>query len=190
MSTENMYKVLFEAKFTYDPSWPLNIKFNGESRIGPMYPYTFNYISKQICPTVEEPCPKMSYPGLWKIPNVNIMNSDHSTCASMMGGCYRSGIESVGRESDQKLPLSLRHKRNDICNAYVPELLISGPGWRSFKGCPKMPQMCWEFGKCMDLDGLSGHWLDARSTEHREGKEFSTVAVSISSTSTVQQLDS
>ncbi|XP_015775863.1 PREDICTED: uncharacterized protein LOC107353975 [Acropora digitifera] len=98
MFTENMYKVLFEANFTYDLSWPLNIKFNGESPIGPMYPYTFDYKSKQICPTIEEPCPKMSYPGLWEIPNVNIMNSDHSTCASMMDGCNPSGNASVWYE--------------------------------------------------------------------------------------------
>ena len=90
MFTENMYKVLFEAKFTYD----LSILSLMERK----YPYTFDYMSRQICPTVEEPSPKMSYPGLWEIPNVNLMHSDHSTCASMMDGCNPSGNASVWYE--------------------------------------------------------------------------------------------
>lgn len=84
MFTENMFKALHMGNFTYDLSWPAQIKFDGH---GPMYPYTLDYMSTQTCPTIVQPCPKMSYPGLWEIPNVNLMNKDHSTCGSMMDAC-------------------------------------------------------------------------------------------------------
>lgn len=67
MFTENMFKSLYVSNFTYDLSWPSNIKFDG---LGPLYPYTLDYKSTQTCPTIQQPCPKMSYPGLWEIPNV------------------------------------------------------------------------------------------------------------------------
>lgn len=98
MFTENMFKALYEGNFTYDLSWPANVKFRGDTPIGPMYPYTLDYESTQICPTIEEPCPQMSYPGLWEIPNVNVMNADHSTCGSMMDGCDPSANATVWYE--------------------------------------------------------------------------------------------
>ena len=92
MFTENMFKALYISKFTYDLSWPANIRFDG---LGPMYPYTLDYKSTQVCPTSQQPCPKMSYPGLWEIPNVNLMNEDHTTCGSMMDACDPNGNETV-----------------------------------------------------------------------------------------------
>lgn len=88
MFTENMFKVLYTSNFTYDLSWPVNANFDGRD---PMYPYTLDYQSTEPCPTQEQPCPKMSYPGLWEIPNINIMNKDNTTCASMMDGCDPAG---------------------------------------------------------------------------------------------------
>ena len=88
MFTENMFKALYTSKFTYDLSWPVDATFDGRD---PMYPYTLDYLSSEPCPTQEEPCPKMSYPGIWEIPNINIMNKDNTTCASMMDGCNPAG---------------------------------------------------------------------------------------------------
>ena len=90
-----MFKALYTSNFTYDLSWPVNVPFDGH---GPMYPYTLDYKSTQPCPSVQEPCPKMAYPGLWEIPNVNLMNKDHSTCGSMMDACAPDGNETVWYE--------------------------------------------------------------------------------------------
>lgn len=99
MFTENMFKALYTSNFTYDLSWPVNVKFDERGDpIGPMYPYTLDYKSTETCPTVDQPCPKMSYPGLWEIPNVNLMNKDHSTCGSMMDACDADGNETVWYE--------------------------------------------------------------------------------------------
>lgn len=98
MFTENMFKALNTSKFgkfTYDLSWPSNIIFDGK---GPIYPYTLDYLSSQNCPSEEEPCPKLSYPGLWEVPNVNLMNKDHSTCGSMMDACDPDGNATVWLE--------------------------------------------------------------------------------------------
>lgn len=98
MFTENMFKALNTSKFgkfTYDLSWPSNIIFDGK---GPIYPYTLDYLSSQNCPSEEEPCPKLSYQGLWEVPNVNLMNKDHSTCGSMMDACDPDGNATVWLE--------------------------------------------------------------------------------------------
>ena len=95
MFTENMFKALYMSNFTYDLSWPVNAKFDGR---GQMYPYTLDYKSTEPCPTIEEPCPKMSYPGLWEIPNINLMNKDKSTCGSMMDACDPNGNATVWYE--------------------------------------------------------------------------------------------
>ena len=52
-----------------------------------MYPYTMDYLSTQQCPSTQEPCPTMSYPGLWEIPNVDLMNEDGTVCGSMVDSC-------------------------------------------------------------------------------------------------------
>ena len=80
MIAENMYKALHENKFTYDLSWP-----TGQFTNPPMYPYTLDYKSIQDCPVGE--CPKMAYPGLWVIPNIDLMNADGTVCGSMMDSC-------------------------------------------------------------------------------------------------------
>ena len=76
------------SDFTYDLSWPVDAKFDGR---GQMYLYTSDYKSTEPCPVSEELCSKMSYPGLWEIPNINLMNKHQSTPSVMMDGCDPGG---------------------------------------------------------------------------------------------------
>lgn len=85
---ENMYKALHLNGFTYDLSWP-----TGKYYEPPMYPYTLDYKSIQDCPVGE--CPVMSYPGLWVVPNIDLMNADGSVCGSMMDACAPTANESA-----------------------------------------------------------------------------------------------
>lgn len=77
---ENLYKTLHLNNFTYDLSWPTGQYYNP-----PMYPYTLDYKSTQDCNVGK--CPVNSYPGLWVVPNVDMMNPDGSVCGSMMDAC-------------------------------------------------------------------------------------------------------
>ena len=89
--TENMYAALFLNGFTYDLSWP-----SGKYTNPPLYPYTLDFRSIQDCPVGE--CPIMPYPGLWVIPNIDLMNKDGTVCGSMMDACDPLGDEAAWYE--------------------------------------------------------------------------------------------
>ena len=54
---DNMFKMLYDANFTYDSSMPIL-----ENQV-PMWPYTLDYEMPHDC--VIPPCPTKSYPGDW-----------------------------------------------------------------------------------------------------------------------------
>ncbi|XP_001623698.2 chitin deacetylase 8 [Nematostella vectensis] len=82
--TEHQYQALYTNNFTYDLSWPTGRYYNP-----PMYPYTLDYRSIQDCPVGK--CPVMSYPGLWVVPNIDLMDGNGNVCGAMMDACNPTG---------------------------------------------------------------------------------------------------
>ena len=86
-----MFQALYDLKFLYDCSRP-TLHYARP----PMWPYTYDYKSVQDCPVGI--CPVNSYPGLWEIPNIDLLNKDGSVCGSMMDACIPSGNSSEWME--------------------------------------------------------------------------------------------
>ena len=73
-----MFKMLWDANFTYDSSMPIY-----ENR-PPSWPYTLDYKLFHDC--MIPPCPTRSYPGLWEVPMVMWQDLNGGRC-SMGDAC-------------------------------------------------------------------------------------------------------
>ncbi|CAB3381827.1 Hypothetical predicted protein [Cloeon dipterum] len=73
-----MFKMLYDANFTYDSSMPVY-----ENR-PPSYPYTLDYKLFHDC--MIPPCPTKSYPGVWEVPMVMWQDLNGGRC-SMGDAC-------------------------------------------------------------------------------------------------------
>ncbi|XP_067623837.1 mucin-2-like isoform X2 [Eurosta solidaginis] len=81
-----MYKMLYDANFTYDSSLPVY-----ENR-PPSWPYTFDYKIFHDC--MIPPCPTRSYPGVWQVPMVMWQDLNGGRCS--MGDACSNPSESDG----------------------------------------------------------------------------------------------
>ncbi|KAK7101669.1 hypothetical protein V1264_020013 [Littorina saxatilis] len=83
---DNMYKALYDNKFTYDTSMFTGSVWEGSD---PIWPFTLDYtVPEQFCQ--HKPCPVKQYPGLWEIPVQRWYGVDGISCA-MPDGCTASG---------------------------------------------------------------------------------------------------
>ncbi|PVD19827.1 hypothetical protein C0Q70_20318 [Pomacea canaliculata] len=77
-SGDNMFEVLYENNFTYDATMTYPFPRNVFSPV--MWPFTLDYSYTLVCNI--QPCPKQTYPGLWVIPVVVMMDyREHLPCA-------------------------------------------------------------------------------------------------------------
>ncbi|XP_002154539.3 chitin deacetylase 8 isoform X1 [Hydra vulgaris] len=77
---ETMYRVLADNNFLYDTSLSTHAATK-------WWPYTLDY---QVPQCVDEPCPELSYPGLWEVPLTSLLDGENGPECSMFDSCVRS----------------------------------------------------------------------------------------------------
>ncbi|XP_046914187.2 uncharacterized protein LOC124494943 isoform X2 [Dermatophagoides farinae] len=78
------YEMLYDANFTYDSSLPV---FENNP---PYWPYTFDYAMNHEC--MITPCPSKSFPGLWEVGMVMLIDHRGGRC-SMVDACSHPSTE-------------------------------------------------------------------------------------------------
>ncbi|KAH9415740.1 chitin binding [Dermatophagoides pteronyssinus] len=78
------YEMLYDANFTYDSSLPV---FENNP---PYWPYTFDYAMSHDC--MITPCPSKSFPGLWEVGMVMLIDHRGGRC-SMVDACSHPSTE-------------------------------------------------------------------------------------------------
>ncbi|KPM07572.1 hypothetical protein QR98_0060690 [Sarcoptes scabiei] len=78
------FEMLYEANFTYDSSLPV---FDNNP---PFWPYTFDYPINHEC--MIEPCPTRTFPGLWEVGMVMLIDHRGGRC-SMVDACSHPSTE-------------------------------------------------------------------------------------------------
>nr|XP_012558396.2 chitin deacetylase 8-like [Hydra vulgaris] len=77
---ETTYRVLADNKFLYDTSLSTHV----ESK---WWPYTLDYLVPKCA---DEPCPQLSYPGLWEVPLTPLLDGLNGSECSMFDSCVAS----------------------------------------------------------------------------------------------------
>ena len=109
-----MFDILYKNNFTYDATMTYPFPRNVYSPV--MWPFTLDYSYTLVCNI--DPCPKKSYPGLWIIPVVNVMDyREHLPCA------YIDFCKNVPRNQDEAFQMLwknfLRNYRTNRAPLYV-----------------------------------------------------------------------
>ena len=164
---ENMFKALYISKFTYDLSWPAIYVVSWAWPYVPLHP---GLQVNSVLP----------YPGLWEVPNVNLMNKDHTTCGSVMDACEVNGNETVWYD----ILVRNFHYHYDTNRAPFgmhmhPSYFSWGPyGWPHERR-QEISQVCPRFGRCLDFDGFPSGCVDERSPRYCATEKFSTTDSSL-----------
>ncbi|XP_065673506.1 chitin deacetylase 8 [Hydra vulgaris] len=77
---ETLYRVLADNNFLYDTSLSTHAGTK-------WWPFTLDYL---IPKCVDEPCPELSYPGLWEVPLNPLYDGENGPECSMFDSCVRS----------------------------------------------------------------------------------------------------